>query len=323
MPYIIMDLMEYIGVVRRRIKQIISFAILLAVLTGIFTAVFGNIRYRAELFVTTTSKDTSDTQDYRYSNYYNEFSANNFNNTIIGWMASSGVASAAYAKAEIDSKDHGAFWQKFSAPFSAKKRERNNVAISINAYSEDAVRKLADGLFLVLQEWVNRYNQSSGSKYEIINQDVSVSTMRPRASVNMVMALIVGFILGVMLAYLYEYATNKVSTANAAADLLGKENLAVINSWEGSDWQYIRVASKKFGTDLAVLVDFDDKNKAIQKCLSSHKLLLFPMDADELHKSYDKPILVFYRLSRTRKEQLQRIKSLIKNDRIQSIAIDI
>ena len=325
-----MDLIEYFGVVRRRLWQIFAFTLLLAVLTGIFTAASSDTYYQAELFITTASKDTSQTTAYRYSNYYNEFSANNFNNTIIGWMADPSIADDAYAKAGINRAENLRFWQKFSSAFAAKKRERNNVAISMTANTEAAVKKLADGLFATLTERVARYNEASDSGYQIIKQGESVSAKVPRPKLNILFALMIGLILGVIFVYLYEYAAGKISTANSGEDALNKENLAVIKGWQDAEWQFIHALSKKLGTDHAVLIDFADHKNVIQKTLSSHKLLSFPADADALNRLSGKAlplidaktILVFYRLSHSRLEQLNRLKHLLDAEQIQAIAID-
>jgi capsular polysaccharide biosynthesis protein len=200
-----MELKEYLQIIRRKAKLFSATAAIILV------ASFGYLFFRPVTYVTSltlniTRSGVSDTQDYRYDDFYRLQADEKFSETVVQWLKSPRVEEDIYREAGIDTKDYSL--KQLAKSISADKLSSQLVAVSFSATDEKIAQKIATAISKIISQNTQSLNkdQNESTWFEVL---ASAPVVRPNElSPLVVLAIFLGAIFaafwGVMIKHYLE-----------------------------------------------------------------------------------------------------------------------
>jgi len=306
-----MDLKQYLSIPVRRYKTILV-VIILFVVAFLYSASYKGESYPVTMFYTISFDDSQETTDFKYSSFYAIQSGLEFTRTVSGWFEDPAFESQVFEKAKIDKDEEINLLKKLLGFFSAKRVERQNIQVSFSSTADQRSHDLAGALTGVLENRLDKYNQSSNTKYKIALTSKWVELKEVPYFLIVVLALFMGFFGGVIFVYLYEYFMGKVSTINEAENIFKKESIEFCKK---SEWpsDYLLKVFEKHKAKTIITVNFNLKKKSFKE------VLVFPEDTKKIDES--KKVFVVCKLGLSKIQDLEKITKLINADQRELVVI--
>ena len=202
-----MELVDYLGVIRKNILIVLVCAIVFGGL-GFYLTASQPATYQSSLAMEVSkepSLEQAEVSYYQYDNYYNVQVAASFSDNLIGWLAAPSTVSeifdrTGYDLPRVDLRDLGRI-------FTTKKKIATSSVIDISYESDDPEKAeaLVQTAASVLKDKVEQYNRSTSSSNFIISPSSPVVIAAPKSTtVNTTIALLVGIFISTGIAFARE-----------------------------------------------------------------------------------------------------------------------
>jgi len=285
-----MDLRYYLATLVRRKWQILTIALLTILVTAVTTLFFVKTTFEGTIYYTVAARDDKITDYYDFSNYYGTMSSVEFARTLSGWHENPLFKDEVYKKAGVDINQDLSFLRRLIGPFSVNRIERANVVVNLNSKTLAGAEKLAQAYTDVLQARLERYNQSADSKYSLVFADRNLSAKQPALATNLFLATLIGLILGVIFAYLYEYLTRVASDQEQIEKILGKKAFEFLpHKFKVHDLDFMRSYIEKLPATHTILAGIGIDPSGLTSKLSLNMIregeLALLIDADLSHRT--------------------------------------
>lgn len=182
-----MQLIDHLKLIRRKWKTITLITII-TLGSSLVSAYYYFQGYNSTIFLSIGLK-----QNLTVSPYDNLQAADQFTETIQGWFKNQQLIKSIEDQSQIRPE------------FSVRKQEKQNLVVSYKTTTSEQAQKLATSTKDVLQKNLLAYNQANNTEYNlsVFNNSTEKSTYNPITIT--IIGLIFGFIVGVFIAYCYEY----------------------------------------------------------------------------------------------------------------------
>ncbi|MBU1992431.1 MAG: Wzz/FepE/Etk N-terminal domain-containing protein [Patescibacteria group bacterium] len=200
-----MDLRNYLSLLLRRWKEIIAFGVIIALLSGVYTTYYATTKYNSTLFFTVASSK------YGISLYDDIRGADLFSESVQGWTKNPAMIDEIK---ERTGEDFG---------ITGRVQETENVVVELSASSEEAITKVSEETLKVLEEKLKEFNLKTRHSFQLAVPTIQYETKVPGLGKNELIALVLGFLIGIAFAFVYEYLANKASTKEQVEEALGTE----------------------------------------------------------------------------------------------------
>lgn len=200
-----MDPRNYLTLILRRWKEILAFGLVFLLVSAAWTLFFAQTQYRSTLFFTVAGENKG------ISLYEDTRGADLFSETVQGWTKNPGLV------AEIGDKTG----EKFG--ISGRVQESQNVVVELSADSEEGIKKVSEETLNVLKTKVNEFNKETNHTFTLAIPTTEYTTEEPGLGKNELIFLLIGLIIGLGFAFLYEYMTDKASFEHQVEEMLGEK----------------------------------------------------------------------------------------------------
>jgi capsular polysaccharide biosynthesis protein len=200
-----MDIREYLLLVLRRWKEVLATGLLLLLLSGVWTHFFAETKYKSTLFFTVAGEKGSVSlfEDIRGADLFSE--------TVQGWTKNPGLI------AEIEELAGETFG------ISGRVQENENVVVELSANSEEAITKVSESTLAILQDKVKQFNKDTRHSFKLSVPTIKYEISEPKLGKNEVIFLILGLLIGIAVAFLYEFFADKASFTHQIEEALGEK----------------------------------------------------------------------------------------------------
>jgi len=200
-----MDLREYLLLVLRRWKEVLATGLLLMILSGVWTHFFAETEYKSTLSFTVAGEKGSVSlfEDIRGADLFSE--------TVQGWTKNPGLI------AEIEEEAGESFG------ISGRVQENENVVVELSAKSEDSIKKVSESTLKVLQDKVSQFNKDTKHSFKLSVPTIKYEISEPKLGKNEVIFLVLGLLIGIGIAFLYEFLADKASFTHQIEEVLGEK----------------------------------------------------------------------------------------------------
>ena len=195
---------NYLKVISDHKVVVIVCVILVGLLASIFTQLVPK-SYDATLTLSVHRINREKTEDFQYDNYYAIQAAELLTDTIVNWLATPDVAIAIYDKAGITPDVEG--FAKLSRKFRARQLSSHVARVWFNYKDQEGTDKLAASLVGVVQDRVKNIEKTFQNKPSFGIQTSSPIVVQHKIDPILagVCGLVSGLLVGIGLAFLFEY----------------------------------------------------------------------------------------------------------------------
>lgn len=201
-----MELKEYLKILRQNLK-IIVFATVLITLSAYVFGLMQPITYEANANLTIIPKTSVELHNvYEYGGYYDLQAAFLFGNTIATWLQSPDIVfniikNSGYQIEKTNSNSLSKMIKITVSPNSSA------IKFQIKDKDKDKARKLANAAILEVKNKTAEFNQRAGTKvnFEIFSSDPVIIEVKPKIGFNTATGALAGLVLGIFLAFVFEY----------------------------------------------------------------------------------------------------------------------
>jgi len=201
-----MELKEYYKILKSNFSVLIYTAII-AVVAVYSWSVRQSQTYSASLLLNIDRTKTQSTSDYRYDQFYRLQADDKFAETVVEWLKSPGIAKNIFDKAGLSSDQKT--MRNLSKSFQAEKLSSNLVGVRYSTQTNDESGKIAPAIASVVSEKTKALNADARDPnwFQVAASDLIILKNTQDLRVNLVIAALVGFFLGTLLAFGKHYIT--------------------------------------------------------------------------------------------------------------------
>ena len=201
-----MELKEYYKILKSNFSVLIYTAII-AVVAVYSWSVRQSQTYSASLLLNIDRTETQSTSDYRYDQFYRLQADDKFAETVVEWLKSPGIAKNIFDKAGLSSDQKT--MRNLSKSFQAEKLSSNLVGVRYSTQTNDESGKIAPAIASVVSEKTKALNADARDPnwFQVAASDLIILKNTQDLRVNLVIAALVGFFLGTLLAFGKHYIT--------------------------------------------------------------------------------------------------------------------
>lgn len=199
-----MDLKEYLKLINKNLKLIIT----VCAITGISTLLFSVLRpvkYDVSQSLFINKNGSQETDDFKFDGYYAFEAADTLSDSIGEWLKSPEVVSAIYAKSGIDPSFKNI--KSYSKKFKTKKLSADFVEVKFESKSADEAAKISGAIVNIVNSKTASLKDSSGGEvsFSIAEGKPIVVENKLDALLNFVIGIASGILLGIFIALSREY----------------------------------------------------------------------------------------------------------------------
>jgi capsular polysaccharide biosynthesis protein len=295
---------SFVFFMRRRWKKII----LLMLLTTIFSTFFAwqknKIQYAGTIFLSIGVKQSE--EDSGKDMYEKVQAADQFTETIQGWFKNPNF---------IDRVNKAA---GNGAEFSARKQEKQNVVVTFVSDSDEQAKKLIEVIKSELSAEIQKFNTRTNSNFQLALYSGTVSPQDGNFLLFIIFGTLLGLILGLCLAYAYEYFFNLASFEKQITDVLQKNYLEKLPKEKSKKLSLLVTYLKNLEAKKITLAGVNFLPTTLQQNLAEklpqkqiHSLNL-PQQSEELKKV--EHLILVCRLGKTKLEDLQKLEIILSQN---------
>ena len=199
-----MELKEYIKIIRKNFKLILSMAIITGISAFLFS-VIQPLKYEVSLSLFVNKDKTQETDDFKYDGYYALQAGEIITNSVVEWLKSPEIVNSIYQKAGVayDFKNIKSYTKKFTA----KKMSAQYVEVKFKTNNEENAEKISSAVVEVIKSKVKNLGENSEQELSFLveNEKPVIIESRPNAFLNLIIGLVSGFVLGIFIVFGKEY----------------------------------------------------------------------------------------------------------------------
>ncbi len=199
-----MELKEYIKIIRKNFKLILSVAIITGISAFLFSIV-QPLEYEVSLSLFVNKDKTQETDDFKYDGYYALQTSEMIANSIVEWLKSPGIVNSIYQKAEVtyDFKNIKSYTKKFTV----NKMSTQYVEVKFKTNSEEDAEKISLAIVEVILFKVKDLGENSEQELSFLIESGTpvIIESKPDAILNLIIGLVSGFALGIFVVFGKEY----------------------------------------------------------------------------------------------------------------------
>jgi len=203
-----MELKEYIKIIKKRTRMILTIGILVAVSTLLFS-VLKPINYETSLSLFINKNKTQQTDDFKYDGYYALQAGEVIADSIQQWLKSPETVNAIYQKAQVDSSFGNI--KSYTKKFDAKKMSAQYVEVKFGSSTEEEAGKISSAVVETIKDKLKNLEENSEEElsFSIESENPIIIENRPRVYLNVVIGFISGLFLVVFIVFGKEYFSNE------------------------------------------------------------------------------------------------------------------
>ncbi len=210
----------------------------------------------------------------------------------------------------------------------AKKQEKNNIVVGYSSGDANKSLLYKESILEILGERISSYNQLSDLQINLASAKLNVSQKPDSLPLYLILSSLIGLILGMLIAWIYEITFNRLTSLNEFSQISGVEAPFCYESVKKlkSRHQFlIKYLSGKYHDNKIQLLDLTRGNKTGLEFLSKHgqfsdiKSFKIPQEIEQVNISH--PSVIICELGYTDKTLLKNI-TLLGFTHIEAIILD-
>ncbi|MEA1937156.1 MAG: Wzz/FepE/Etk N-terminal domain-containing protein [Patescibacteria group bacterium] len=199
-----MELREYLKIIKRKTKLILTVAMITGLSAFLFSVV-QPIKYEISLSLFVNKDKTQETDDFKYDGYYALQAGEIITGSIAEWLKSPELVDAIYqeAGAERNFKDLKSYTKKFTV----KKMSAQYVEVKFKTNSKEDAEKISVAVVKIVGSKVKTLGENSEQEISFLieNEKPIIIESKPDAFFNLIVGLVSGFVLGIFAVFVKEY----------------------------------------------------------------------------------------------------------------------
>lgn len=248
---------------------------------------------------------------------YGISAAGQFAETVHGWLKNPAIIESVEGKA-----GHG-------VALNAYKQEKQNIVVTYPAGSQEDSQKVANAVEAEIANKIRQYNNETGSDFKLALFTAHYSPAGSKMHIFVILGLLSGLLLGIGLAYLYEYLFDRVSYVYQVEGLLNRKSHDVISpsDLKNNSLPYLTTLVYNLPNKYNILAGVNFTPEDLEKSLAHHDLkseyeiLEFPKSVGRVAQLTKENLVVAVKLGKTRKSELSKIKNYLPNNYILAVLI--
>lgn len=199
-----MDLKEYLKLIKKNYRLIITVCAITGISTFLFS-VFRPVKYDVSQSLFINKNGSQDTQDFKFDGYYAFEAADTLSDSVGEWLKSPEVINEIYAKSGIDPAFKNI--KSYSKKFKAKKLSAEYVEVSFESKNIAEANDISKALIEVVNSKTTSLKDASNGEvsFSITGGMPIVVENKLDALFNFVIGILSGLLLGIFIAMSREY----------------------------------------------------------------------------------------------------------------------
>lgn len=156
-----------------------------------------------------------------YSQYEDVKSADHFTETLQGWFKNPSFLEEINKDIYNDNKR--------GLSISAERQEKQNLIINFKYDDKSQLKNIESSIIKNLKNQIEKYNKNTNTEFQIAIYDTFSSEIKSKKIPLYIFAFIASLLIGILIAYLYEFITEKTIDIKQIENIFGKEILVNIN----------------------------------------------------------------------------------------------
>ena len=199
-----MELKEYLKIIKKNSKLILSVAIITALSAFLFS-VLQPAKFKTSLSLFVNKNRTQETDDFKYDGYYALQAGEMITGFIEQRIKSPEAVSAIYQEAGV--KCNFKSLKSYTKKFTVKRMSTQYVEVEFKTNSEEDAKKISAAIVKMVKSEVKKFGEDSEQELSFSTEsgDPMIIKDRPNIFFNLIIGLISGFALGIFLVFGKEY----------------------------------------------------------------------------------------------------------------------
>ena len=199
-----MELKEYLKIIKKNSKLILTISIITAVSAFVFSAT-QPAKYETSLSLSVMKDKTQTTDDFKYDGYYALQASEIIAASIEQWLESPEVVNAIYQKAEINQDFKNI--KSYTKRFTARKMSTQYVEVKFESKTRKEAEKISVAVVEIINAKAEKLKKSSEQEvsFSVSSGNPVIVENKPDAILNLIIGLISGLALGVFVVFLKRY----------------------------------------------------------------------------------------------------------------------
>jgi len=199
-----MELKEYLKIIKKNSKLIITISIITAISAFVFSAT-QPIRYEISLSLSIIKDKTQTTDNFKYDGYYALQTGEIIANSIEQWLKSPETVNAIYEEAQVDSEFKNI--KSYTKKFVAKKMSSQQVEVRFKANTQKEAGEISQAIIKIMSDKTKTLKEASEQEISFLinSENPVIVESKPDAFLNLIIGFISGIALGVFVVFLRRY----------------------------------------------------------------------------------------------------------------------
>ena len=199
-----MELKEYLKIIKKNSKLILTIGIITAVSAFVFSAA-QPAKYETSLSLAVIKDKTQTTDDFKYDGYYALQASEIIAVSIEQWFGSPEIVNAIYQKAKIDQDFKNI--KSYTKKFTARKMSMQYVEVKFESKTREEAEKISVAAIEIINNKVEKLKESSEQEvsFSVSSGNPVTVENKPDEILNLIIGLISGLALGIFVVFLRRY----------------------------------------------------------------------------------------------------------------------
>lgn len=200
----IMELKEYLVIIKKEYKIIILIAFLVAISTFLFS-INKKTTYETSLALFVDKNTTQQTDDFKYDGYYALQTSEILVDNISAWIKSPTIVALIYQESKIDQNFENI--KSYTKKFTTKKMSSQYIEINFQTDSEEDAKKLSTTIINMTKNKVKSLEKDSLEElaFSINNENPVIIKNKSELFLNSFFGFVSGIFLGIFIVFLRRY----------------------------------------------------------------------------------------------------------------------
>ncbi|MCK5465988.1 hypothetical protein KAI56_00620 [Candidatus Parcubacteria bacterium] len=199
-----MELKEYLKIVKKNFKLIITIGIITAVSAFAFS-VAQPVKYETSLSLSIIKDKTQMTDDFKYNGYYALQTSEIIANSIEQWFKSPETVDAIYRRAQVDSEFENI--KSYAKKFTAKKMSSQYVEVKFKSGTREEAERISTATVEIINNKTEKLKEISEQEvsFSVSSENPVIVESKADVFLNSIIGLISGLALGIFVVFLRRY----------------------------------------------------------------------------------------------------------------------
>jgi len=215
-----MELKEVFQIIKRKLWLLVLIVVIIAGATGYWSRSQKD-SYETSSIITVQGNREASSQ-YQYGGYYSIQASELFIDTIIGWVKSQNFVADIYKNSgvEVDSNKIASLGKNIYA----SKIPPQNIELIVTEKDQETSKKVAENTINLIKNKTDEVSlaANSAANFEIISSNPITIPIKQNILLNVMVALVASFILGIILVFFLEYLSPTVNNTQRIKNIFKK-----------------------------------------------------------------------------------------------------